>query len=286
MAGSGIAYVNGQYRPLRDAVVNIEDRGYQFGDGIYEVIYVHAGRLIDAALHLSRLTRSLKEIALDLSLSQAALTVIIGEVLRRNRVSTGLVYIQVSRGVAKRDHAFPAAPIRPGLVVMARHRPAPPQDIAAWTGSAITLPDERWARCDIKSVNLLPNVLAKQQARRAGAFEAIFYDAENRITEGASTSVWIVDAEGNLLTRQLDRHILPGCTRAAVIAALAERQMQLREVPFSLETLRTAREIFLTSATAFVKPITVLDGAPVGDGQAGPVARLLFDWYLRHLAAA
>ena len=161
---SAVAYVNGSYRALRDAVVNIDDRGYQFGDGIYEVIYVHDGRLIDAALHLARLTRSLNEIELGLSVSPAALRVIIQQVLRRNRVATGLVYIQVTRGVARRDHAFPASPIRSSLIVTARHRPAPPRDSAAWAGSAICLPDERWGRCDIKSTNLLPNVLARAKS--------------------------------------------------------------------------------------------------------------------------
>jgi D-alanine transaminase len=283
---SGVAYVNGRYCAMRDAMVNIEDRGYQFGDGIYEVVYVHEGRLVDATLHLARLTRSLHEIELDLSLSQAALTVIIHQVLRRNRVTTGLVYIQVTRGVARRDHAFPASAVRPGLVVTARHRPAPPQSIATWAGTAISLPDERWARCDIKSINLLPNVLARQKARRAGAYEAILYDADNIITEGAASSVWVVDADGTLLTRQLDRHILPGCTRAALIEGLSERQIRVREAPFTLDVLRAAREIFLTSASSFVKPITRLDDIPVADGQPGPVASLLFDWYRQHIAAA
>jgi D-alanine transaminase len=280
---SAIAYVNGSYRALRDAVVNIEDRGYQFGDGIYEVIYVHDGRLVDAALHLARLTRSLHEIELGLSLSPAALTVIIQQVLRRNRVSTGLVYIQVTRGVARRDHAFPSPAVRPSLVVTARHRPAPPRDSAAWAGTAICLPDERWGRCDIKSTNLLPNVLARQKARLAGAYEAILYNAENMVTEGAASSVWVVDSEGTLLTRQLDRHILPGCTRAALIEELSKRQIRVREAPFTLDTLRTAREIFLTSASSFVKPIIRLDDVPVADGHPGPVASMLFDWYRQHI---
>ena len=283
---SAIAYVNGSYRPLRDAVVNIEDRGYQFGDGIYEVIYVHDNRLVDAALHLARLTRSLNEIELGLGVSPAALRVIIQEVLRRNRVSTGIVYIQVTRGVARRDHAFPSAPVRPSLVVTARHRPSPPRECAAWAGSAISLPDERWGRCDIKSTNLLPNVLAKQKARLAGAYEAILYNGENVVTEGASSSVWIVDSEGTLLTRQLDRHVLPGCTRGALVEELGKRQISVREASFTLETLCSAREIFITSASSFVKPIIRLDGELVADGRPGPVTSLLFDWYLQHMETA
>ncbi len=278
-----VAYVNGSYRALRDAAVSIEDRGYQFGDGIYEVIYINNGRLVDAALHLSRLSRSLQEIELGPILTQAALTVVIKEVLRRNRVDTGLVYIQVTRGVARRDHAFPSLAIRPSLVITARHLPALPRDIDTWSAAAICLPDERWARCDIKSTNLLPNVLARQKARLAGAYEAILYDTENCVTEGAASSVWVVDAEGKLLTRHLDRQILPGCTRAALIEDLRERQIRFEEATFTLAALRTAREIFLTSATSFVKPITRLDGAPVGDGHPGPVATMLLDRYVRHI---
>jgi D-alanine transaminase len=283
---STIAYVNGVYRALRDAMVNVEDRGYQFGDGIYEVIFAHNGRLADAALHLARLTRSLQEIELGLTLSPAALMVIIREVLRRNRVKTGLVYIQVTRGVARRDHGFPVPAVRPSLVITARHRPAPPQNVAAWAGAAICLPDERWARCDIKSINLLPNVLAKQKARLAGAYEAILYDEENIVTEGASSSVWMVDADGILCTHPLDHHILPGCTRAALLEAVSGSKTQLREAPFTVDALRAAREIFVTSATSFIKPITRLDGAPVANGQPGAVATALLDWYVRHIDTA
>jgi D-alanine transaminase len=280
---SAVAYINGSYRPLRAAAVNIEDRGYQFGDGIYEVIYVLNGRLVDFELHLARLARSLQEVSIDHALTSAALTVVIGQVLRRNRVATGLVYIQVTRGVARRDHAFPSSPTRPSVVITARHRPAPPRDIAHWTGAAICLPDERWGRCDIKSTNLLPNVLARQKARLAGAYEAILYDAQDNVTEGAASTVWMVDTEGILTTRHLDRHILPGCTRIALIKEMQDRQIHFKEAPFTLATLRAAREIFLTSATSFVKPITRLDGAPVANGRPGPITTILFNQYLRHI---
>ncbi len=282
---AAIAYVNGSYRPLCEASVNIEDRGFQFGDGIYEVLYVHNNRLADAQLHLARLMRSLGEIELNLTLTPAALLVIIREVLRRNRVSTGLVYMQVTRGAARRDHPFPAAPVRPSLVITARTRPAPPHDIAAWTGAAITLPDERWGRCDIKSTNLLPNVLAKQKARLAGAYEAILYDEQGYVTEGAASNVWIVDASGTLRTRPLGPDILPGCTRAAVLAQLRDSDFPFTQTPFTLEDLRGAREIFLTGATSFVKPITRLDGVSIGNGHPGPAATLLLDRYLRHIGA-
>jgi D-alanine transaminase len=281
-----VAYVNGRYRALADAAVNIEDRGFQFGDGIYEVVYVQDGRLIDAPLHMARLERSLREIQIFAPMTPGALRVVMTEVLRRNRIMTGLVYIQISRGVARRDHGFPAAPVRPSLIVTARHRPAPPRDAAAWAGSAVTAPDERWARCDIKSTNLLPNVLAKQKARLAGAYEAILYDAAETVTEGASSSVWMVDGSGTLLTRQLGREILPGCTRAALLDELRAQGIPFAETKFSLAGLRAATEIFVTSATSFVKPITVLDGAPVGDGAPGPVTTALFERYLRHMQTA
>ena len=282
---AAIAYVNGRYLPLRAASVNIEDRGFQFGDGIYEVLYVHNHHLADADLHLARLTRSLGEIGLRQPLAPAALRVIIREVLRRNRVSTGLVYMQITRGTARRDHPFPTIPVRPSLVITARPRPAPPADIASWAAAAITLPDERWARCDIKSTNLLPNVLARQQARLAGAYEAILYDSECLITEGAASNVWIVDAAGTLRTRPLGPSILPGCTRAAVLELLRNADIPFAQTPFTLEALRTAREIFLTSATSFVKPITRLNGVSLGNGHPGPVATLLLEHYLQHLRA-
>jgi D-alanine transaminase len=278
-----VAYVNGRYLPLKQASVNVEDRGFQFGDGIYEVVYVQDGRLIDASLHMARLQRSLREIAILPPLSPNALEVVIREVLRRNRVSTGLVYIQISRGVARRDHAFPASPVRPSLIITARHGPALPRDAASWAGSAITLPDQRWARCDVKSTNLLANVLAKQMARHAGAYEAILYDAAQTITEGASSSVWMVDEDGTLRTRRLGREILPGCTRAALLAEMHAAGIVVAETAFTLAELKRAREIFVTSATSFVKPIIRLDGAPVANGAPGPVTIALFERYLRHM---
>ncbi len=279
---ASIAYVNGAYHPLRDASVNIEDRGYQFGDGIYEVLYTYRGVPVDAELHLNRLTRNLQAIELPSPMSTAALLTVIRQVLRLNRISTGLVYIQVTRGVAQRDHPFPAPPPRPSLVITARRKAEPPDDISTWTTAAITLPDERWGSCDIKSINLLPNVLARQAAKRAGAYEAILYDKQGNVTEGAASSVWIVNRDGVLLTRALDRHILPGCTRAALIETLT---VPILEASFSLDDLRAAREIFLTSATSFVKPVTRLDGAPVGNGAPGMVATALFEQYIRRIKA-
>ena len=280
---SRIAYVNGFYVPQRQAAVNIEDRGYQFADGIYEVVHLYDGRFVDADRHLDRLDRSLRELRLPAPMGRAALLRVLAEVARRNRVREGLLYMQITRGVARRDHAFPHPAVPPALAVTARRIPPYPTDPAAWTGRAITYPDQRWARCDIKTVALTPNVLARQAAREAGATEAILVDAAGRVTEGAATNFWIVDAAGMLRTRALDHAILPGCTRGALIALLAEAGIGLDERGFDVAELRAAREAFLTSATSFVKPIIAIDGAPVGDGTVGPVARRLFDLFARHV---
>jgi D-alanine transaminase len=282
---SRIAYVNGRYLPQSEASVNVEDRGYQFADGVYEVLYMAGGRFLDEELHMARLERSLNEISITPPMGRAALRQVLLEVMRRNRLREGLVYMQVSRGVARRDHAFPAQPIQPALVVTCRRTPPYPTNVDAWAGSAITAPDQRWERCDIKSTGLLPNVLAKQAARQAGATEAILIGRDGTVTEGSSTTVWVVDSQGVLRTRQLSPAILPGCTRASLLQQMAESNLSAEERPVTEAELRDAREIFITSATSFVKPLTKLDGAPVGDGTVGPVTRQLFALFARHAAA-
>jgi D-alanine transaminase len=281
---SRIAYVNGYYLPQPQAAVNVEDRGYQFGDGIYEVVHLYRGRFVDEDLHLDRLERSLREIRLPMPMPRAALRHVLAEVARRNRVTEGLLYMQVTRGVARRDHAFPTRPVPPALVITVKRIPPYPADVDRWTAACITLPDLRWARRDIKSVNLLPNVLARQAAREQGAIEAILYEeASGIVTEGAATSFWIVDDAGVLRTRALSQAILPGCTRAALMGELNAAGIAWSEAPFTLDELRRAREAFLTSATSFVKPIVRIDGAPVADGAVGPVTRRLFGLFARHV---
>ena len=280
---SRFAYVNGRYRLFAEASVHIEDRGYQFADAVYEVVYVRGGRPIDAGLHLDRLERSLAALAIRPPMGRAALGAVLAEMVRRNRISEGLLYLQVSRGVARREHVFPALPPAPALVVTLRRLPPYPSDPARWAGRAVTRPDERWGRCDIKTTNLLPNVLAKQAAREASAIEAILVDSAGMVTEGASTTVWIVDQAGRLCTRPLDHTVLPGCTRAALVDLLAGRGIGWDERRFGLADLRAAREIFLTSASGFVRPIVALDGEPVGDGTPGPVTCRLFDLFARHV---
>ncbi len=280
---SRIAYVNGRYLPHREAAVSIEDRGYQFADGVYEVIPVLAGRLIDEGLHLDRLARSLTEVRIASPMSRAALGAVLREVVWRNRVRDGMVYLQVTRGVARREHPFPAPRVPPALVVTARRGARVPDAPDGWGIAAITWPDERWARCDIKTIGLLPNVLARQAAREQGAYEAVLVDGAGNVTEGAAANIWIVDDAGVLRTRALDPAILPGCTRAALIGLLQKEDIGFEERGFSLAELRAAREAFLTSATSFVRPVLRLDGAPIGDGEVGPVTRRLFALFAAHV---
>ena len=280
-----VAYVNGRYCPRPAARVDVEDRGFQFGDAVYEVVALRDGHFLDEARHLDRLDRSLAALAIPAPMRRAALRQVLRETARRNRVRDGLVYVQVTRGVAPREHALSGPPPRPGLIVTARRLPLRPESLADRAASAITWPDERWAHCDIKTTNLLPNVLARQAARARGAQEAILVDRNGMVTEGAATTVWIVDAEGVLRTRALGPEILPGCTRAALLAALRAHGIACIEGAFSLDALRRAREVFLTSATSFVKPVLRLDGVPVGDGAIGPATRALAAILLRALAA-
>ena len=280
---SRVAYVGGQYRPHRQAAVHIEDRGYQFADGVYEVIAIVAGHLVDEELHLKRLHRSLGELRIRMPMTDAALKLILREVIRRNDVDTGIVYIQVTRGTAPREHAFPKT-AKPTLVVTSR-RTRPPDPRLGNDGIAvITIPDIRWQRCDIKSVALVANVLGKQQAREASAYEAWQIDAEGRITEGTSTNAWIVTADGAVITRAADHAILNGVTRLAVFDIIARDGYRLLERPFTVEEARGAREAFLTSTTADLLPVVRLDGEPVGDGTPGPLSRKLRAAYLAHAA--
>ena len=280
---SRIAYVNGRYTPQRDASVNVEDRGYQFADGIYEVVHVFRGRFTDWDLHYARLERSLREVRIAAPMGRAALERVLAEVAARNRVTNGLLYMQVTRGVARREHWFPPAGTPPSLVVTARHIPPYPTDVDRWAIKVVSHPDERWARRDIKSVGLLPNVLARQAARERGAAEAILVDAAGMVTEGAATSFWIVDAEGVLRCPPQGQTILPGCTRAALEAEMRAEGIPFEVRAFSLEEARAAREAFITGATGFVKPVVALDGAPVGTGAVGPVVRRLFALFARHV---
>jgi len=273
---SRIAYVNGRYLPLRDAAVNVEDRGYQFSDGVYEVCEVRAGQLIDERRHLDRLAYSLKELRIAMPMTPGALGVILREVVRRNRVHWGIVYLQVTRGVSRRDHAFPPPGTRPSLVVTARNLDLAHSERMAAEGIAvITLPDNRWERVDIKSVSLLPNVLAKQAAREQGAREAWFVDKDGRVTEGSSSNAWIVTGDGKVITRHVDHGILKGITRTVLIDVIAAQGLALEERAFTVDESYRAREAFVTSASQIVMPVVRIDGRSVGNGAPGLVATAL-----------
>ena len=280
---SRIAYVNGRYLPRSDAKVAVEDRGYQFADGVYEVCEVRAGRVIDERRHMARLDRSLGELRMARPMSPAALAIVLRETIRRNRVRDGIVYVQVTRGVARRDFPFPAGDTRPSLVVTARSNDLERLEQLAAEGIAVvTVPDIRWKRVDIKSVALLPNVLAKQAAREQGAREAWLVDGEGRVTEGASSNAWIVSHDGKLITHPLGHDILPGITRSVVIDAIKAQGLAFEERCFTVEEAYAAREAFVTSASQIVLPVVTIDGRPVGNGAPGLIATALRRDYHRH----
>lgn len=278
---SRVAFVNGRYVPFSEAGVHVEDRGLQFADSIYEVFAIQAGEPMDEAGHWARLERSLGELRQPLPMSKVSFAAHLRQLVRRNRVRDGLVYLQVTRGVARRDHPFPRTETPQTVIMTARRRDVTKSDAAAAAGVAVsTMPDIRWGRCDIKTTALISNVLAKQAAREAGAYEAWLVDEYGLVTEGASTNAWIVDDQGVLVTRNLSQDILPGVTRHSVLDLARERQMAVTERPFSLTEAKGAREAFLTSAGAFVTPVISIDGIPVGQGVPGPVAKALRAAYL------
>jgi D-alanine transaminase len=270
---SRIAYVNGRYVRHAEAGVSIDDRAFLFSDGIYEVIEVFGGKLIDEAGHLARLERSARELRLALPLAERALKLVLRELIARNRVTDGHVYLQVTRGAARRDHAFPK-PGTPATFVAFAHR----GDRAAAEAKAragvkvITLPDIRWKRPDIKTVSLLPNILARQQAKEAAAYEAWLIDTEGFITEGAASNAWIVDASGALVTHPADSAILSGITRARILEIAAAKGISVMERRFTLAEALAAREAFVSGATTLVTPVVAIDGVKIGSGAPGPVA--------------
>jgi len=280
---SRVAYVNGRYLRHSEAKVAVEDRGYQFADGVYEVCEVRGGRLVDESRHMARLDRSLRELKIARPMSPSALGVVLRETIRRNRVRDGIVYLQVTRGTARRDFPFPAGNTRPSLVVTARNNDLERlEQIAAEGVSVITVPDLRWKRVDIKSVALLPNVLAKQAAREQGAREAWLVDSQGRITEGSSSNAWIVSRDGKLITHPLGQDILPGITRSVVIDMIKAQGLAFEERSFTVEEAHEAREAFITSASQIVLPVVSIDGRPVGNGAPGLVTSALRRDYHRY----
>lgn len=281
-----IAYVNGRFLPHAEAYVHIEDRGYQLADAVYEVWALFGGKLADAEGHFARLERSLDELRIDMPMSRAALTLVLKEAVRRNRIREGLLYLQVSRGVAKRDHAFPTEPVRPAVIMTVSAVDRVASEARAAKGvSVVTTPENRWGRCDIKTVGLLPNALAKQQAREAGAAEAWFVDDLGFVTEGASSNAWIVDADGRLRTRDTNANILRGVTRSTLLSVIKREGMEVDERPFTPADALAAKEAFITGAGTLVLPVVAVDGKPVGDGKPGPVATKLRRLYIEQAKA-
>ena len=281
-----IAYVNGRFVAHGEAVVHIEDRGYQFADAVYEVWAVFGGKLSDAEGHFARLERSLGELRIRMPMSRAALTIVLKEALRRNRVTEGLIYLQVSRGVARRDHTFPAEGTPPALVITVNAVDRAASEARAAKGvGVITTPENRWGRCDIKTVGLLPNAMAKQAAKEQGAVEAWFVDDLGLVTEGGSSNAWIVDGDGTLRTRDTNANILRGVTRLSLIEVAREAGLKVEERPFTPDEARSAKEAFITGAGTLVLPVVSVDGKPVGDGKPGPVAARLRRLYIERAKA-
>lgn len=281
---SRYAYVNGLYLPLAKAGVHVEDRGYQFADGVYEVVLVHQGKLVDEEAHLARLDRSLKEVRIAWPVSKRAMKHILRRVRDLNLLRDGILYLQITRGVSRRDHPFPKPSVPPAFVVTAKNVKPTSAEALEKGVAVVTLPDQRWKRCDIKSVSLLPNILAKQDAKDKGAYEAWLIDDEGYVTEGSSTNAWIVTAKGEIVTRPLGAPILAGVTRRTIQRLAKAQGLKLVERRFKPAEALKAKEAFLTSATSWALPITSIDGKKIGAGKPGPVAQKLRDLYAQALA--
>ena len=277
-----IAYVNGTYRPTREAAVHIEDRGYQFADGIYEVALFVGGRFWDLDGHLARWNRSLAALKIPSPMSERALRIVIEKLVSKNRQGDCYIYMQATRGVAPRNHPFPVEGTAPSLVITVKPLNMAKLNANAARGiSVITQPDIRWGRVDIKTIGLLPNILAKEEAKKAGAGEA-WLVRDGKVTEGGSSNAWIVDSRGVLVTHPLGCEILGGITRQTVIRCAELLQMRVEERAFSVEEAKKAKEAFITSAMNLVTPVTAIDGVKIADGSPGPIARRLRDAYVAY----
>lgn len=274
-----IVYVNGEYVNEEDAKVSVFDRGFLFADGVYEVTTVIDGELVDNEAHLARLRRSLGELDMAEPCSGDEITAIQRALVQKNGLSEGMIYLQVTRGAADRDFAFPEN-TTPTLVMFTQAANVVDNPAAKTGISVITTPDIRWARRDIKTVGLLPASMAKTAAIKAGANDAWMVDGNGDITEGSSNNAYIVTNDGAIVTRALSNDILHGITRKAVLALAREADMRIEERGFSVEEASEAAEAFITSASSFVMPVVKIDGKPIGSGEPGPVARRLRELYI------
>ncbi len=277
------AYVNGKYVPHGEAAVHIEDRGFQFADGVYEVIPILSDSLVDAAPHLDRLERSLFEMKIAMPMSRRVFELVMAELISRNGVTDGLIYMQITRGVAPRDHKFPSG-VRPSVVMTTKRVRFLTQKKLSDGVKVITIPDIRWTRCDIKTVALLPNCMGKTEAAAAGAYEAWQVDRDGFVTEGTSSNAWMVTNDGKLLTRPAGHDILRGVTRQSLLRIAAEEGLAFEETAFTVAEAKAAREAFVSSATSFVTPVVEIDDVTIGDGLPGPLSRRLQGWYLDYCA--
>ncbi len=277
---SRIAYVNGQFVPHGEAFVHIDDRGYQFADGVYEVCDIKNGQIIDLDGHLDRLNYSLSELQMAHPMSRNALIVKMKQVIKRNYVNNGLIYLQITRGVAPRDHAFPNH--KESSIVLTAKSVSPLKKLSLYKNgiSVITVEENRWARPDIKTISLLPNCLAKQAAREVGAYEAWFVDDEGYVVEGSSSNAWIINNNNEIITKNPDGSILKGITRAAIMKEIEAMQLALVERAFTLSEAIEAKEAFISSATTLVMPIVKIDNHAIGGGEVGEMAKsLLAEFY-------
>lgn len=277
-----VAYINGRYSPHNQATIHIEDRGLQFADSVYEVVYVYKGQLIDAIPHLDRLSYSLGELEIPLPMKQRPLLLVIEEMIRRNQLSTGLIYIQVTRGTAPRDFPYPRQ-AKPNIMMTARAM-TPFDPTQSLKGIRVmSLPDIRWLRRDIKTTALLAASMSKEKALSAGFDDAWLLDSNNLITEGTSNNAWIINQDGSLQTRPPSYDILNGITRRSIMALAQKKNIPVIEKAFSLEEAYAAQAAFISSASACIKPIVQINDQKIADGQVPPIAQEIANLYHQFL---
>ena len=274
-----ITYIDGKYLNYEDSKIHVNDRGYHFGDAVYEVIVFNKNIFYDFDGHIQRLFKSLKSLEIKFSLSSSSLKIIINNLIRLNKAIIGSVYIQVSRGVAERNHSFHGLNIKPILTIILTKKSNIENNINGV--KAITLNDNRWSRPDIKTTQLLPNVLAKTLANKNNAYECIFIDDEGYVTEGSSSNIWVLNKENQLITRNLDGKILSGITRNSISLFAKKNNITVVEKKFTQIELYNAKEVFLTSASSFIMPIVQIDDQIINQGLVGNIAlelrKLYFD---------
>jgi D-alanine transaminase len=276
-----LSYIDGNYYDYYDSKIHINDRGYHFGDAVYEVILYNQGVFYDFDDHINRLFRSLNSIDIQFSISKKTIKLIVKNLIRLNKISFGSVYIQVSRGIADRNHTFNNLNIKPILTIITskKHNNINNDIIGV---KAITVRDNRWARPDIKTTQLLPNVLAKTKANKQGAYESIFIDDEGYVTEGSSSNIWIINKDNEIITRSIDGKILSGITRKTIAKFSKLNDLTVIENKFSKDEMLNAKEVFLTSASSFVTPITEIDNVKINEGVVGEMSIKLKTLYFKN----